>query len=90
MVLQHACVCVCLSVCLSLCVYARARVFQVPQVQEVVHWYSWLDSLSLTVLTGLDCKEQFDRIKPQWITEQMRTGSAWLYRKNRWRSSNLV
>ena len=64
--------------------------FQVLRVQDVAQWYRWIDSMHLTTLTELDCKEQFNRVRPKWVVKHMRDTSSWLYKKKRWRSSNLV
>ena len=36
--------------------------FQVLRVTDVAQWYRWIDSMHLTTLTELDCKERFNRM----------------------------
>ena len=64
--------------------------FQVLHVNDVAPWYRWLDGLGLTCICELNYKEQFNRVKPEWVTGHMRDASAWLYKRRQWRSSELT
>ena len=46
--------------------------------------------MHLPTLTELDCKEQFNRVRPEWVVQHMRDASSWLYKKKKWRSSQLT
>ena len=48
---------------------------------EQKKWCNWIDSLYLTAVTELCCREPFNRVKPQWITDHMKLGSEWLYKQ---------
>ena len=71
----RACVCVC--------------VFQVLGVQDVACWYRWIDSLKLTTLAELDCKEPFNCVSPDRVVSHIRDASSWLYHPKWWPSSDL-
>ena len=75
--------CVCVFVCVCVCVY-------VLRVTDVAQWYRWIDSMGLTTLVGLDCQEQFNRVRPEWVVQYMRAASSWLYTRKKWRSSELT
>ena len=64
--------------------------FQVLRVTDVAQWYRWIDSMGLTTPVELDCKEQFNRVRPVWVVHHMRAASSWLYERKRWRSSELT
>ena len=64
--------------------------FQCLRVNDVAQWLRFIDTLGLTTVTELDCKEQFNKIKPQWIEQHMTEGAAYLTAKRRWRMGEVV
>ena len=46
--------------------------------------------MHLTTLMELDCKEQFNWVRPEWVVQHMHDASSWLYKKKKWRSSELT
>ena len=64
--------------------------FMILKGTGVAPWFQWTASVGLDMLTELDCKEQFNRVKPQRITEQMKSSSDWLHDRKHWRSSSVL
>ena len=64
--------------------------FLVHKVTNVAHWFAWIASLHLNVLCELGCKEQFNKIRPEWITGHMKEAGKWLQAHRQWRSTNLM
>ena len=48
--------------------------FQVLRVTDVAQWYRWINSMGLTTLVELDCKEQFNRVRPEWVVQHISLG----------------
>ena len=63
---------------------------QCLRVNDIAKWLRFVDRLGLTVITELDCKEQSNKIQPQWIESHMREGSEFLTCKRRWRMGEVV
>ena len=59
-------------------------------VKDVACEYHQLEGLGLNCRTELDCKEPFNCVWPIWVTAHMPEASAWLYKKKKWRSTELV
>ena len=64
--------------------------FQVLRPTDVARLYRWINSMGLTTLVELDCKEQFNRVRPEWVVQHMRAASSWLYTRKKWRNSELT
>ena len=79
-----------LMTCLRMLIAEIPMSFQVLRVTDLAQWYRWIDSMGLTTLVELDCKEQSNRLRPEWVVQHVRGASAWLYDRKRWRSSKLT
>ena len=64
--------------------------FQCLRVNDVATWLRSIDTLGLTPVTELDCKEQCNKSKPRWIEQHMTEGAAYLTAKRRWRMGEVV
>ena len=64
--------------------------FQVLRVNDVASWVTWAGKQRLTHITELDCKEQFNKIKPSWIDEHLKEGIAFIAKRRRWRMSEVT
>ena len=57
---------------------------------DVAQWLSFIDSLGLTAITELGCKEQFSKIQPWWIESHLTEGAGYLTYKRRLRMDEVV
>ena len=46
-------------------------VFQCLHVKDVATWYWSPEGLGPMAVMELDCKEQFNKVKPEWVTQHM-------------------
>ena len=64
--------------------------FMILKVTDAAPWFTWTASLGLNVLCELDCKEQFNKVRPEWITDHMNNASSRLGARKRWRGTTLM
>ena len=60
------------------------------RVNDVASWVTWAGKQKLGHITELDCKEQFNKIKPSWIDEHLKEGIAFIAKLRRWRMSEVT
>ena len=62
----------------------------VLRVTDVAPWVRTLSQWGATCVGEADCKEQFNRIKPQVTVTELREASQFLYHKRRWGAESIV
>ena len=61
------------------------------RVNDMPRWLSLINMIQLTAITELDCEEQFNKIKPQWIKNHITKGAHYLLtHKRHWRMGGVV
>ena len=62
----------------------------VLRVTDIAPWVRTLSQWGATCVGEADCKEQFNRIKPQVTVTELREASQFLYHKRRWGADSIV
>ena len=64
--------------------------FLVHSVNSVALWLQFLDSIQAKSMTEVDCKEQFNMVRPEWVVEDFAEATSWLAKKRRWKMEEIV
>ena len=64
--------------------------FQVLRIHEVADWVAWANRKGLHCVAELDCKEQFNKVRPEWISTHLEQGIAFLSKRKRWRMKEVM
>ena len=56
----------------------------------MARWYQALTDLTITHISEVDYKDQFNKIPPKTVLTHMEKSSAWLTKKRRWRAAELI
>ena len=73
------------------CAYFRTpQNFQHTEIRTILAWFRFVARKGAQSLCEIDCKKQFDNIKPGNVTTAFNDAAHWLYRKRRWRQTEVV
>ena len=64
--------------------------FLAHSINDVSSWFHDLDSLGCRYISEVDCKDQFNNIKPEDVISHLTSACEWLVKKKRWRMSEVV
>ena len=62
----------------------------VLRVMDIAPWVQHLSHWDATCMGEADCKEQFYRIQPATIVQDLRDASQFFYQKKHWRDSSII
>ena len=61
--------------------------FLVHRVSEVSSWFRYLDGIGAKYITKINCKDQFNKIKPAQVVNHLEQALQWPTHRKRWRAS---
>ena len=64
--------------------------FLAHSINDVSSWFHDLDSLGCQYISEVDCKDQFNNIKPEDVISHLTSACEWLVKNKRWRMSEVV
>ena len=64
--------------------------FPHTEIRTILAWFQFVARKGARSLCEIDCKKQFDNIKPGNVTTAFTDAADWLYRKQHWQQTEVV